>query len=88
MSAEIQRHSPLTDLKEGRNELDWRRLFFFSFEILDVCGAACVFQRGVLKIPKHSIVSMFYYVFLKGPYVKTRLCLHSVLLTKMQCVYL
>lgn len=39
MGAEIQQSSPLTDLKEGQNELDWRRLFFFYFETWDVCGA-------------------------------------------------
>lgn len=43
MSTEIQQNSPLTDLKEGRNELDWRWLFFFSFSLWDVCGAIGVF---------------------------------------------
>lgn len=43
VSAEVQRHSPLTDLKEGRNELDWQRLFFFSFESSDICGVAGAF---------------------------------------------
>lgn len=38
MSAVIQRHSPLTDLKEGRNELDLWCRFFFYFESLDVGG--------------------------------------------------
>lgn len=40
MNAGIQRRSPLTDLKEGKNELDLQ--FFFSFGILDLCGAGYV----------------------------------------------
>lgn len=43
MSAEIQQNSPLTDLNEGRNELDWWWVFFLHFETLDVCGAVGVF---------------------------------------------
>lgn len=39
MRAKIQRRSPLTDLKEGRNELDRQGLFFFSFENLESRGA-------------------------------------------------
>lgn len=42
VSAEIQRPSPLTDLIEGRNELDFLLLLFCFvpfFSISDVCGA-------------------------------------------------
>lgn len=60
VSAEIQQNSPLTDLKEGRNELDWRWLFFY-FEILDICGAAAEFLIWyfIKKSPHLKVLNIF-----------------------------
>lgn len=69
MSAEIQRNSPLTDLKEGRNELDWRWLFFFYFEIFWRLWCGGWNLKGYfVKNPKHSRFkdSVFCFFLLKG----------------------